>query len=310
MRNTASPLFKGALVCDENFSITFWKKKQLQLNKNQWAVGFTILEASKLIMQKLYYETIQPRFGIDNVEVLMSDTDSFLLKLRTNLSGDECVQQMYDVMDTSNYPPSHPLYSRDKEKALGFLKDEVPNKKILSFVGLKSKTYAIQVEGGKTEVKAKGIPHHAKKKIPMEAMRQCLYKVSSFSSQFNTLRAKDHVNSLVQSSRIAFSSFDDKRYALCTQHSVPYGSVLIPTDGSNYCCFCYELQKLPQPLAQPPLPPPPPPGFHHLWTQQQHQQQQQQQQQQQHRQVNATVDSVSQFFQNYLSSNQQFDFHC
>ena len=300
MRNTASPLFKGSLICDENFSITFWKKKQLQLNKNQWAVGFAILEASKLIMQKLYYETIQPRFGIENVEVLMSDTDSFLLKLRTHLSEDECVQQLHDIMDTSNYPSSHPLYSREREKALGFLKDEVPTKKILSFVGLKSKTYAIQIEGGKTEVKAKGIPHHAKKQIPIEAMRQCLYKVSSFSSQFNALRAKDHVNALVQSSRIAFSSFDDKRYALCAQHSVPYGSVLIPAEGSNYCCFCYELQRNPQPLAHPL----PPPGYQ-PWNQQQQLQQQQQQQQ---RQASATMDSVSQFFQNYLGGHQHFDF--
>ena len=32
---------------------------------------------------------------------------------------------------------------------------------------------------------------------------------------------------MLESTKVAFSSFDDKRYFLCEKHSVPYGSALI-----------------------------------------------------------------------------------
>ena len=41
------------------------------------------------------------------------------------------------------------------------------------------------------------------------------------------ITSKDHRNRLVAANKIAFSSFDDKRYLLCNLHSCPYGSVLI-----------------------------------------------------------------------------------
>ena len=271
MRNSASPLYKGTLICDENLSISFWRKKMLQLDKNQWAIGFSVLDLSKLQMQKFFYDVIQPRFGVEETEVLMSDTDSFLLRLKTPLSGDECIEQLLDVMDTSNFPPSHRLFSNQNEKALGFLKDEVPCKKILSFVGLKSKTYAYQIEGGETQIKAKGIPHYKKKQIPFESMLNCLKHIQSFSTDYNTLRSVDHVNTMMHSSRVAFSSFDDKRYMLCPTHSVPYGSLFIPTSDNIYCYFCHNL-KQPRVLTE------------YQIQQQQWEDYQQQQQQQQHHQ--------------------------
>ncbi len=52
--------------------------------KQHYAVGFSILEYSKLHMYKLYYEVLQPHFrkkmmdigcNENGIEVLMSDTD-------------------------------------------------------------------------------------------------------------------------------------------------------------------------------------------------------------------------------------------
>jgi D-alanyl-D-alanine dipeptidase len=42
MRNATSPLFTGEVIYNEDFSISYLKKKFLQMNKTQWAVGFSI----------------------------------------------------------------------------------------------------------------------------------------------------------------------------------------------------------------------------------------------------------------------------
>ena len=101
---------------DLDFSITFWKKKSLQMTKQQWAIGFSVLELSKLVMQRLFYNVIQQRFGFKNVDLLMTDTDSFLLNIKTGAGrsgSNRCTRIMRtlsDVMDFSNYPKDHELY--------------------------------------------------------------------------------------------------------------------------------------------------------------------------------------------------------
>jgi len=214
---SSSPLYKGTMVLPgedmSNFSMTFWNKRALYMNKQQWAIGFTVLELSKLVMQRLFYEKIQPTFGPDNVELLMTDTDSFLFRIKSHqpITEDECVSQLSEVMDFSNYPKDHPLYDPSRAKQLGLIKNEMPNKKIVSFVGLKSKTYATRVEGGTEDIKAKGVPKSTHRKIPLTSMLECLKKIHKHSVTFRSLRSKKHELALIESSRVAFSSFDDKR---------------------------------------------------------------------------------------------------
>jgi hypothetical protein len=241
MKRASSPYFKSSIIFSEELSVSFARKKAIQLNKQQWAIGFSILDLSKLVMQELYYDKIQPRFGVENTELLMTDTDSFLLKLTTKFSQDECMAMLEDVMDFSNYPSEHPLHDSSRAKELGYLKNEMPTKTITSFVGLKSKTYAIKVDSQSEIIKAKGVPYHCKKTIPLESLIKCLRYISCHEVSFKSLRSKDHVIHLIQSDRLAFSSFDDKRYLLCPQHSVPYGSILIP-EKVGYCFFCDEIR--------------------------------------------------------------------
>lgn len=243
MKRASSPYFKGAKSFSEHLTVSFSRKKTIQLNKQQWAIGFSILEISKLVMQRLYYQVIQPRFGVDGTELLMTDTDSFLMKLTTELSQTDCMNLLKDVMDFSNYPTDHILHDKSRAKELGYLKNEIPNKTITSFVGLKSKTYAIKVNHEKELIKAKGIPQHCKKTIPISSLFECLHHISKHEVTFRSLRSKDHVIYLIQSDRLAFSSFDDKRYLLCPQHSVPYGSILVP-ETPGYCFFCDSIRCL------------------------------------------------------------------
>jgi hypothetical protein len=204
MRNATSPLFTGEVIYNEDFSISYLKKKFLQMNKTQWAVGFSILEISKLIMQTLFYEGIQPKFGVGNVDVLMSDTDSFLLRVVTDKTENECMRELEEFMDFSNYPSDHPLFNNIHAKVPGRFKNELPNKKIVSFVGLKSKTYHIGVEGEENIMKAKGVPGRAKKKINPQSMLDCLKEMSAYKVTFRRIASQNHIVKLVENTKTRF----------------------------------------------------------------------------------------------------------
>ena len=236
MKNSSSPLYKGSLICGEDLSISFHKKKEVQM-KQCWAVGFSILEISKYIMQRLYYEVILSRLGPGNVSVVMSDTDSFLLYVK-NLNEDEVMEKLASHMDFSNLDRSHRLFSLNRSKTPGYLKNEVPKARILEVVALKAKTYAFRTADS-TQIKAKGVVQAVKEKIDFDQYKRCLQEITQHEVVQRSLRSKNHIIELLESTKIAFSSFDDKRYLLCPKHSVPYGSSLIPQEKVDIeCLFC------------------------------------------------------------------------
>ena len=46
-------------------------------------VGFAILELSKLHMYETYYDTLQPYFSQENLELHYIDTDGLILSMKT-----------------------------------------------------------------------------------------------------------------------------------------------------------------------------------------------------------------------------------
>ena len=242
MKHFSDPLFCGFIICGPNFSVTFHKKKTIRMRQS-WAVGFSILELSKLTMQRLMYETVKPRFK-GKVTTLMTDTDSWILVAPAR-TPDQLVNKLSDVMDFSNYDEEHPLYSNKRKNQVGFLKNEISKDTITHFVGIRSKTYAFKTLNEKMNSRAKGVKQCYKKKIAFEDFEKCLSSVSEVRVRQNMLISKSHRNLLVTAEKSAFSSFDDKRYLLCAIHSVPYGSVLIETSvREGICYFCKRPELL------------------------------------------------------------------
>lgn len=241
IRNSTSPLFKGTLICGEDLTISFHKKKELVLTQS-WAIGFSILEISKYVMQTLYYKHLQPAVGFHNLQMIMSDTDSFLVLVK-NHSEDRVMSLIQDVMDFSNLPPTHALFSAERSKQPGLLKNEIPHAKITEVVALKSKTYSIRTNATNVQVnKAKGVVKNVKKKIPFNAYKACIDEIQNHNILQHSLRSKQHVNQLLESKKVAFSSYDDKRYLLCAKHSVPYGSTIIDISIVKRRCFYCDLE--------------------------------------------------------------------
>ena len=235
-RNNTDPRMKSHLILGENLSIAFMKKKETLLNQS-WAVGFSVLDLSKYIMQKLYYKALKPAFG-NRVTTVLTDTDSFLVAV-PGKNSDEALQKIASVMDFSNYPPSHHLYCLSRKNVPGYLKNETAGDEILETVGIRSKTYSIKTKKEITN-KCKGVKGYVKNKIPFSAFVEAVKELCEVNVTQHSIQSKKHNISLIQSRKIAFSSFDDKRYSLCQMHTVPYNSYLIKKSQGlkNNCIFC------------------------------------------------------------------------
>ena len=166
-------------------------------------------------------------------------------------------------MDTSNYPKSHVLYRGDRKNVTGFLKNETPELRIVSFVGLRSKCYAMDLqqevdelihlfselknigfeseEGErKTLTRAKGVKTHVRQKVKFEIYLSSLFDMTEIrATQFNLL-SKTHTNMLVKQKKIAFSPFDAKRALTCLIHSTPYGSCFLKYREKTGKCYACE----------------------------------------------------------------------
>jgi len=136
-RNFLSPTLKSVLSCSENMTMTFHDKKVIKLDQN-WLIGYSILELSKLHMYRSWYDTIMPTFGEDNVEMLFSDTDSLCFQIYGVGRPEDALVKLAPIMDFSNLDPAHALYNAERKNELGYFKSEIADMP-LGFAGVKAK---------------------------------------------------------------------------------------------------------------------------------------------------------------------------
>ena len=95
-------------------------------------------------MYDYYYNVLRQYFvEYEKVHLLNADTDSFVLKIRSEdiFSDLKCLSP---TLDFSNLPPNHYLFDATKKSKLFHFKEEFGLLPILRFVSLGSKVYAIQ----------------------------------------------------------------------------------------------------------------------------------------------------------------------
>ena len=82
------------LVSEPNYHTTKWfsekllaiemKKTKVKMNKRIY-LGLSILEISKTLMYKFWYDYMKPKYG-DYVKLCYMDTDSFIMQIKTELA--------------------------------------------------------------------------------------------------------------------------------------------------------------------------------------------------------------------------------
>ena len=134
------PNFKDSIIFNENLVGIINNITSIKFNKPIY-LGQVILDYSKLLLYKFYYETINDMWP-DN-EIIGFDTDSFFLNIYTDDVYKD-MKYIRDELDTSDYPKDHPLYSTLNKKEIGKFKDELNGKIMTEIIFLKSKAYSFK----------------------------------------------------------------------------------------------------------------------------------------------------------------------
>lgn len=126
-------------------------------------VGVSILDLSKLHMQKFWYNFVREKYP--QAKLHYTDTDSLVYSIETN---DDLTMKFKGVkgsmFDTSDLPEKHPAYCNDNKKVLGMFKPENEDKVIRSGTFLCPKSYTLEMHAGKAIKKCKGTKKNVVKK--------------------------------------------------------------------------------------------------------------------------------------------------
>ncbi|XP_054720146.1 uncharacterized protein LOC129229795 [Uloborus diversus] len=223
----AAPSFKSFKIFTEELVGVERVKTSILLNRPLY-VGYTILELSKVLMTDFHYNHIVQVYG-EKAELLFSDTDSLMYNIYTEDFYQDMKMNQH-LYDTSDYPPTHPLYSTKNKKKIGCFKDEMNGCIIEEFVGLRAKMYSIKSEGGNEKKTAKGVARQVvAQKMKHADYLRCLKEGRLTREKMMKIGSDCHQLYTQKLSKIALSPFDDKRYLLEDGiHSYAYGHYRIP----------------------------------------------------------------------------------
>ena len=83
------------------------KKNQIYLNKPVY-LGLLMLDSSKIVMYEFWYDYVKPKYG-KKAKLCYTDTDSFIVFIKTNDIYKNIVEDVETRFDTSNYELDRPL---------------------------------------------------------------------------------------------------------------------------------------------------------------------------------------------------------
>ena len=106
-------------IIDKNFVAAHCSKKVLALNKPIY-IGFCILELSKLLMYRFYYDYVLKAF---DVKLLFIDTGSLVYEIKGCDIYEQCFKDK-ELFDFSGYSKNSIYYCDTNKEVLGKMKDE------------------------------------------------------------------------------------------------------------------------------------------------------------------------------------------
>ena len=219
----SEPNYHTINLISEDLSIIEMKKTKVKMNKPIY-LGLSILEISKTLMYEFWYDYMKPKYD-DNVKLCYTDTDSFIINIKTNDFYEDVTSDIENRFDTSNYEVKRPIPMGKNKKVIGLMKDKLGGKIITEFVTLRPKTYSFLTDDGKEDKKAKGTKKCViKKMIKFNDYKKCLLNDEVIFKSQQRFISKKHDVYTENINKIALNSNDDKRIVSSdTITSYPYG---------------------------------------------------------------------------------------
>jgi hypothetical protein len=191
-------------------------------------IGQAVLDLSKLVMYQLRYERLVEyalRFR-GEIRIVGGDTDSFFLDVRNISLSQQLLPAMAadGLLDSSNYPSSHPLYSTTYKARLGCVKDESAGESLKEGLFLRPKCYSIVTVDGKEHKRAKGIQRAVVAKGVVHGdYVEVFQSAMEVYREVRGFRSNLHAITTIRQEKKALSLWEDKRAWTSINESVAYG---------------------------------------------------------------------------------------
>ena len=177
-------------------------------------LGMSILDISKTLMYKLWYDYIKPKYGREQKYVRR-----ILIAFSIHIMSEYFLKDISDEVkiwfDTSNYDENdkRPIPIGENKKEPGFFKDELGGEMMTEVCVLRDKTWTHRMDDDSKKKKAKGTKNTVIKRL----IRYGNY-IDSLCNDMVILRSQQRFKSdhhelyTEEVNKVSLSSYDDKRY--------------------------------------------------------------------------------------------------
>ena len=228
-----NPKFRCTKEINDDLSAVLLTKTKCVLNKPIY-IGMSILDVSKVLMYKYWYNELKYKFG-DNIRLMYTDTDSFVFAVVCDDYFKTINLKEYDISNWEAIPEGCEEIMKYNKKRIGIPKSELGLNAITSFVALRSKMYSAKtadkstdksggVAGGVVMNKAKGISRYVVKGIAHEEYVDCVVNnTDGTDREMNVIRPQNHDVYNMKIRKKGLSPKDDKRHYINNVMSLAHG---------------------------------------------------------------------------------------
>ena len=186
------PNFKDGYPFSKELLAVEMGRTGITINKPVY-LGQAILDLSKMLMYKFYYDYMRPRYG-SKINLCYMDTDSFVYEIEKEDFYRDIAKDVEKRFDTSGYSRdvNRPLPIGKNKKLIGLMKDELGGKIMTEFVTLRAMMYAYRkIDKEVQEKRCKG----TKKSVVSEGLtfddsKACLFDGETMLSVEQTMLSK------------------------------------------------------------------------------------------------------------------------
>ena len=222
----SEPKYHTMKLIDDNLAIIEMKKIKVKMKKPIY-LGLSILELSKITMYEFWYDYVKSKY-MDNARLCYTETDSFVINVKTKDFYKDTVEDVKERFDTSNFSYDRPLPIGMNKKVVGLIKDELGRGIINEFVALRPKAYSYRTDDLVELKKAKGTKKYViKNMLKFEDYKNCLFGNGKVLRSQQRFKSENHAVFTECINKIALSCDDDKR--IVNQDGIksyPYGYIL------------------------------------------------------------------------------------
>ena len=142
----SGPSYHSTKCISKHLLVMEMKKIEVKINKPIY-LGYAVLDLSKTLMFEFWYDYLKPKYG-DKIRLCYTDTDSFIMHIKTHDFYKDINNDVDKWFDTSNFNKNdtRPLEIGKNKKLLGKFKDEIGGKIMTKFVALRAKTYSFLID--------------------------------------------------------------------------------------------------------------------------------------------------------------------